>query len=87
MAIEKIIYPPEDKPEKPTNVIPFPVPEDSPLNNWHKANKDKYKNKKIASVEDLAPYLTNFYSEKQLMQMSEEEIKNILQELLDKGMI
>ena len=88
MAIEKKIYPPEDKPEnKPSNIIPFPVPEDSPLNNWHKANGDKYKNKKIASVEDLAPYLTNFYSEKELLQMSEEEIKNILQDLLDKGLI
>ena len=51
MAVEKKIYPPEDKPEnKPSNIIPFPVPEDSPLNNWHKANRDKYKNKKIASV-------------------------------------
>jgi hypothetical protein len=86
MAIEKKLYPPEDKP-KPNNVVPFPVPEDSPLSNWHKANKGKYKNKKIASVEDLAPYLTNFYTEKQLMQMSEEEIKNILQELLNKGLI
>ena len=32
MAIEKKLYPPEDKP-KPNNVVPFPVPEDSPLNN------------------------------------------------------
>jgi hypothetical protein len=87
MAIEKKLYPPEDKPKPNNNVIQFPVPEDSPLNNWHKANRDKYKNKKIASVEDLAPYLTNFYSEKELLQMSEEEIKNILQDLLDKGLI
>jgi hypothetical protein len=38
MAIEKKLYPPEDKP-KPNNVVPFPVPEDSPLSNWYKANK------------------------------------------------
>ena len=51
MAVEKKIYPPEDKPEnKPSNIIPFPVPEDSPLNNWHKANRDKYKNKKSSWV-------------------------------------
>ena len=83
MAIEKKLYPPEDKP-KPNNVVPFPVPEDSQLSNWYKANKGKFKNKQIASIDDLAPYLTNFYTEKQLMQMSEEEIKNILQELLNK---
>jgi len=86
MAIEKKLYPPEDKP-KPNNVVPFPVPEDSPLSNWYKANKGKFKNKQIASIDDLAPYLTNFISEEKLLQMSEQEIEILLQDLLDKGII
>ena len=86
MAIEKKLYPPEDKP-KPNNVVPFPVPEDSPLSNWYKANKGKFKNKQIASIDDLAPYLTNFISEEKLLQMSEQEIEIMLQDLLDKGII
>jgi len=86
MAIEKKLYPPEDKP-KPNNVIQFPVPEDSPLANWYKANKGKFKNKQIASIDDLAPYLTNFISEEKLLQMSEQEIEILLQDLLDKGII
>jgi len=86
MAIEKKLYPPEDTP-KPNNVVPFPVPEDSPLSNWYKANKGKFKNKQIASIDDLAPYLTNFISEEKLLQMSEQEIEILLQDLLDKGII
>ena len=86
MAIEKKLYPPEDKPI-PNNVVPFPVPEDSPLSNWYKANKGKFKNKQIASIDDLAPYLTNFISEEKLLQMSEQEIEILLQDLLDRGLI
>jgi len=86
MAIEKKLYPPEDKPN-PNNVVPFPVPEDSPLSNWYKANKGKFKNKQIASIDDLAPYLTNFISEEKLLQMSEQEIEILLQDLLDRGLI
>lgn len=89
MAIEKQIYPKdqsEQKP-KPSNIINFPIKPGTPLDTWWKTNKKKISNKEIVSVEDLAPYLTNFISEKQLMQMSEQEIEAVLQELLEKGVL
>lgn len=71
-----------------SNVIPFPFNDQMPIiNSWWKANKKKIKNKQIVSVDDLGPYLTNFFDEKKLLQMSEQEIEALLQDLLEKGLI
>lgn len=87
MSVEKKILREEEQKPKPSNVIPMPIKPGSPILEWWKSNKDKFVNKQIASVDDLAGYLTNFYSEKQLMNMSEQEIEQILQDLLEKGQI
>ena len=50
-----------------------------------KSNKDKTIN--VASVDELGPFLTRFYSEKQLLQMDEKQIESILQDLLEKGVL
>ena len=41
----------------------------------------------IASKKDLAGFLTNFFSEKQIEEMSEQEFEKALQELIDQGVI
>ena len=71
--------------EKPTNVVPFPIKPGTPLDQWWKSNKDKTIN--VASVDELGPFLTRFYSEKQLLQMDERQIESILQDLLEKGVL
>ena len=51
------------KPKPQSNVIPFPIKPGMPLYEWWKTNKDK--TMYVASVEELGPFLTKFYSEKQ----------------------
>jgi len=69
------------------NIILFPVPENSPINNWYKANVKKFKNKNFASADELGPYLTEFYSEKQLRNMTEKDLIKALDELLEAGVL
>ena len=77
----------EDKPKpKPNNVITFPVPANSPLGTWW-LKTSKEKKKEIASVDDVAPYLSKYFSTKELEAMSEAEMLQKLQELIDKGVI
>ena len=75
--------PVEDKP-KP-NVIEFPIKPGMPLHDWYKSNKDSFT--KVASVEELGPFLTKYYSEKELRKMTDEEIESLLQDLLEKGLL
>jgi len=56
-----------------------------PLYEWWKTNKDK--TMYVASVEELGPFLTKFYSEKQLLDMDDNQIETILQDLLEKGLL
>ena len=67
------------------NVIPFPYKPGSPILEWWKASKDKVT--QVASIDDLAPFLSQYYSQKQLLEMSETEIEKALQDLLDKGVL
>ena len=55
--------------EKPQSeeIIEFKPKPGSPILEWYKSNKDQIKN--IASVDEIAPFLSQFYSEKQLLQM------------------
>ena len=69
------------------NIILFPVPENSPINNWYKTNIKNFKNKRLASADDLGPYLSQYYSKKQLSNMSEKEILSALDELLEAGVL
>ena len=71
--------------EKPTNVINFPIKPGTPLYDWYKSNKDSFK--KVASIDDVGPFLSKFYSEKQLRGMSEKEVESLLQDLLDRGLL
>ena len=64
---------PTDKP-KPSNVIEFPVPPDSPIANWYKASAD-----------ELKQLLSPIYNEKQLKGLSEAELKELLQYTIDTG--
>jgi hypothetical protein len=78
-----------DKPKakpKPGSVISFPIPSNSPLGNWwQKVSKEN--KKEIASVDDVAPYLSKYFSTKELEAMSEAEMLQKLQELIEKGVI
>jgi len=75
----------EEKPKPQSNVIPFPIKPGMPLYEWWKTNKDK--TMYVASVEELGPFLTKFYSEKQLLDMDDNQIETILQDLLEKGLL
>ena len=74
----------EDKP-KPNNVLNFPIKPNMPLYDWYKSNKKEFK--QVASIDDIGPFLTKFVSEKQLRKMSESEVENLLQDLLDRGLL
>ena len=76
--------PVEDKP-KPSNIINFPIKPGMPLYDWYKSNKDSFK--QVASIDDIGPFLTKYYSEKQLRGMSEKEVESLLQDLLDRGLL
>jgi len=69
------------------NIIPFPYKPNSPILEWWQKSKGKIKNKQIVSIDDLAPYLSNFFSQKQLSSMTEEEMQIRLQQLLEQGLI
>ena len=69
------------------NIIPFPYKPGSPILEWWYKSKGKIKNKQIVSIDDLAPYLSNFFSQKQLSSMTEEEMQIRLQQLLEQGLI
>ena len=76
---------PLDNPNEDKNVIPFPYKPGSPILDWYKTNKDKFQ--RVASVEELGPFLTQFYSEKELLNMNDKAIELLLQDLLDKGVL
>ena len=54
-----------------------------PLYDWYKSTKEL---KQVASIDDIGPFLTKYYSEKQLRGMSEKEVESLLQDLLDRGL-
>ena len=76
---------PFSKPKPTAEIIEFKPKPGSPILEWWKANKDKTMN--LASVEDLGPFLSKFYSEKQLLEMDDDEIEILLQDLLEKGVL
>ena len=61
------------------------VHEIKPIFNWYKANKKEFK--KVASIDDIGPFLTKFVSEKELRKMNESEVESLLQDLLDRGLL
>ncbi len=67
------------------NIVPFTPKPGSPILEWYKANKDKITNKEVKLIDDLGPFLSKYYSEKQLRNMDEKTIEGLLQELLDAG--
>jgi len=75
---------PFEKPET-ADIIEFKPKPGSPILEWWKTHKDETKN--LASVDDIAPFLSQFYSEKQLLEMNETEIESVLQDLLEKGVL
>ena len=60
---------------KPSNVIPFPMPPDAPLNDWYKT----------ASRDDYLDLLNRVYGEKFLKDLTIEELKDILEYTIDTG--
>ena len=76
---------PFEKPKPSAEIIQFKPKPGSPILEWWKTHKDETKN--LASVDDIAPFLSQFYSEKQLLEMSETEIESVLQDLLEKGVL
>ena len=57
-----------------------------PIYDWYKSKKEEKGGiMEIASKKDLAGFLTNFFSEKQIEEMSEKEFEKALQELIDQG--
>ena len=75
---------PFEKPET-ADIIEFKPKPGSPILEWWKTHKDEVIN--LASVDDIAPFLSQFYSEKQLLEMDEKELENALQDLLDRGIL
>ena len=67
------------------NIINFPIKPDTPIFNWYKANKKEFK--KVASIDDIGPFLTKFVSEKELRKMNESEVESLLPDLLDRGLL
>ncbi len=71
--------------QKPTaeiiNLLDYLKPS-SPIFDWYKGKLEKGENIKMASVDDIAPYLSKFYSEKQLDGMTEKEMLEKLEELI-----
>jgi len=75
---------PLEEPDTAT-IINFPLKPGSPILDWYKTSKDKFK--QVVSVDDLAPFLSQFYSQKELLNMTELEVEHALQDLLDKGVL
>ncbi|MDA1338252.1 MAG: hypothetical protein O2871_02720 [bacterium] len=81
---------PKPKPKPSNNILNFPIPSGSPIDLWFKKTNKEFtieSKKELASVDDVAPYLSKFYSERQIKAMSEAEMLEKLQELIDKGVI
>lgn len=57
------------------NVVPFPMPNDAPLNEWYKT----------AKREDYLQLLNRIYGEKFLQNKSIDELKEILEYTIDTG--
>ena len=76
---------PFEKPKPSAEIIQFKPKPGSPILEWWKTHKDETNN--LASVDDIAPFLSQFYSEKQLLEMNETEIESVLQDLLEKGVL
>ena len=60
---------------KPSNVVPFPMPNDAPLNDWYKT----------ASRDDYLGLLNRVYGEKFLENKTIEELKDILEYTIETG--
>ena len=65
------------------NILNFPIKPEMPIYNWFKSEVKK--GKKFASKDDLAGYLSKYYSQKQLDKMSEAEILEKINELVEQG--
>ena len=76
---------PFEKPKPSAEIIQFKPKPGSPILEWWKTHKDEVIN--LASVDDIAPFLSQFYSEKQLLEMDQKELENALQDLLDRGIL
>ena len=76
---------PFEKPKPSAEIIQFKPKPGSPILEWWKTHKDETNN--LASVDDIAPFLSQFYSERQLLEMDEKELENVLQDLLEKGVL
>tara|TARA_B100000029_G_scaffold114628_1_gene107141 strand:+ start:2291 stop:2581 length:291 start_codon:yes stop_codon:yes gene_type:complete len=75
---------PLDNPNQ--NIINFPIKPGMPFYEWYKSKK-KDAGMKLASKDDLAGFLSRFFSQKQIQEMSEQEIEDKLQELIEQGVI
>ena len=64
------------------NLLDYLKP-NSPIFEWWKSKVDNGENIKMASVDDIAPYLSKFFSAKQLEAMTEKEMLDKLQELIE----
>jgi len=54
-----------------------------PIYEWWRSKAKTKENIKLASVDDIAPYLSEFFSQKQLNEMTEPEMLKKLEELLE----
>ena len=77
----------EDKPKPSATILQFEIKPGMPIYDWYKSKKEEKGIMEIASKKDLAGFLTNFFSEKQIEEMSEKEFEKSLQELIDQGVI
>ena len=73
--------------DRNNNIVPFTPKPGSPILEWYKANKDKITNKEVKYIDDIGPFLSKYYSEKQLKDMDEKTIEGLLQELLNAGVL
>ena len=65
------------------NILNFPIKPNMPIYNWFKSEVKK--GKKFASKDDLAGYLSKYYSQKQIEKMSEEEVLQKINDLVEKS--
>ena len=65
------------------NILNFPIKPNMPIYNWFKSEVKK--GKKFASKDDLAGYLSKYYSQKQIEKMSEEEVLQKINDLVEQG--
>ena len=75
------------EPKPSATILQFEIKPGMPIYDWYKSKKEEKGIMEIASKKDLAGFLTNFFSEKQIEEMSEKEFEKALQELIDQGVI